>query len=85
MKLTKAAMRTRHVRFGQMTVMDTPPPVQTHDREAKPRMYATDRYSRTNNGVPVPQQLRERIEAAMGVTPKAGAIVPFLGSSWGFL
>jgi len=94
MKLSKAAIRTRHVQTAHLTIM----PAVTYVEEATssssaPRTYSTDRHTRTNNGISIPQQLRDRIEASM---PKPSAegikMVPmsdisssFLSANWGFL
>jgi hypothetical protein len=91
MKYSKAAMTAHHVQFGQMAMMQ--PTQFASDRAygcpAEPaRTYSTERYVPTsrNNGIPIPQQLRKRIEASMQRSdPVPGPVETpptFLG--WGF-
>jgi len=66
MKFSKSAMRARHVQVAHMTVLS-----DRHIRDEPPatpaRRYSTEWYDSapTNNGIAIPQQLRDRIDAAM--------------------
>ncbi|MCS4089243.1 hypothetical protein [Rhizobium sp. BK176] len=93
MKYSKAAMTAHHVQFGQMAMMQ--PSQHAGERAAErpsgpARTYSTERYAprAINNGVPIPQQLRDRIEASMKKPDPApepvsvGTPTTFLG--WGF-
>ncbi len=94
MKLSKAAIRTRHVQTAHRTIM----PAVTYVEEvtsssSAPRTYSTDRHTRTNNGISIPQQLRDRIEASMPrpsveeskTVPMSDMSPSFLSANWGFL
>lgn len=67
MKFSKAAMRTRHVQLAHMTMMQPAPTIADDWQSAPPRTYSTERYAPTksSNGITVPQQLRDRIEATI--------------------
>jgi hypothetical protein len=89
MKHSKSAMTAHHVQYGHMTMVTAAPARETeHGPVGRPRSYATDRFDRKPNGVPVPQQLRERIEASVRTNPNPEPNPPemqtFL-SKWGFL
>lgn len=91
MKYSKAAMTAHHVQFGQMAMMQPTPiePDRSANRPAGPaRTYSTERYAPTksNNGVPIPQQLRDRIESSINrpdpMPEQVDGPPTFLG--WGF-
>lgn len=67
MKFSKAAMRTRHVKLAHMTMMEAAPNIADDRQSAPARTYSTERYAPTksNNGISIPRQLRDRIEASM--------------------
>lgn len=91
MKYSKSAMRAHHVQLGHMSMMQ---PTRYGDPvdEApapRPRIYSTERYAPpSTNGISVPRQLRDRIEAAM-VAPSNENVETtspsLLSSRWGFL
>lgn len=94
MKYSKAALKTRHVQLGHLTMMQ---PTAYSDENAapaeRPRVYSTDRHTPSNNGIVIPHQLRVRIEVSMP-TPKSETgstptIKPtthvFMRNPWGFL
>jgi hypothetical protein len=87
MKHSKSAMTAHHVQYGHMAMV-TPPPERGTPPEpvGRPRSYATDRFDRTPNGISVPEQLRQRIEASVRTNPEPNHPEPqaFL-SNWGFL
>jgi hypothetical protein len=86
MKFSKSAIRARQLSVAHMTEMQ-PVAVREDDRPTH-RPYSTERYSSsTNNGIVVPQQLRDQIEAAMAeqrrsMEPEEPAKPAF--SQWGF-
>lgn len=71
MKFSKSAMRAHHLHFAHMTMMQPTSAAVEEPPEAKPRMYSTEKYqiTKTNNGIQVPQHVRDRIEATMA-TPE---------------
>lgn len=92
MKLSSAAIRTRHVQLGHMTMMR---PTQFAEEPPKayerPRTYSTERYARapSNNGIHIPQHVKERIEASAPKQEEINhpTVIPetFLSGKWGFL
>jgi hypothetical protein len=84
MKLSKSAMRVRHVRVGHLTLQ---PASATIDERppGRPRTFSTDRSGNVTNGVVIPEKLRKLIGT---VTPKKDpepdvALRPSF-SGWGF-
>ena len=69
MRFSKAAMKTRHIHFGHMTAMESTPDPRIEKDSPPSRTYSTERFSTMNNGVPIPKQLKERIEA-LGEKPQ---------------
>jgi hypothetical protein len=77
-------MRTRHVQIAHMTVL---PPRQEADADspsAPPRTYSTERYVKVNNGIAIPQQLRDRMDAMRIKTEEACQPLTFLPGGRGF-
>lgn len=66
MKFSRSALKTRHVQLAHMTMMKPTQFSEDTVPSAPPRIYSTEDYAskRTNNGVNVPQELRNRIEAS---------------------
>lgn len=94
MKYSKAALKARHVQLGHMTMMQpTAYAEEKSEYHVRPRVYSTDRQQSTNNGIVIPHQLRDRIEASMPpVTPETkqarGVSTTnqvFMTNPWGFL
>jgi hypothetical protein len=85
MKLSKAAMRTRHVKLAHLTMTPVANVDETPKQSERPRIYSTERYSgsASNNGIPIPQKLRDQIEATM-LKPEAENELPAFIGGWGF-
>jgi hypothetical protein len=87
MKFSKAAMKSRHVKLAHMAVM---PPTETiaDERTTGPaRTYSTERYApiKSNNGIPIPQELRDNIEASIETEElQEGYPMAFLSGGRGF-
>jgi hypothetical protein len=67
MKFSKAAMKTRHLKVAHLHQMGDNH-LQKAPEPAPARKYSTAWYdpnATTNNGIAIPQQLRDQIEAAM--------------------
>lgn len=85
MKFTKAALRNRHVQLGHLTVMQPTQLTEVGQPPGKPRTYSTERFTRENNGISIPHQLRERIEASVPKREPEVRPRPFISGGWGFL
>nr|WP_250807365.1 hypothetical protein [Neorhizobium tomejilense] len=83
-------MKAHHLLNAHTTKM---PPMELltegSDVIVRPRVYSTDRFAPSNNGIAIPLQLRERIAAAMEPQEEPESVEdtspPFLSMSWGFL
>ncbi|MCV9964862.1 hypothetical protein OIU34_23500 [Pararhizobium sp. BT-229] len=86
MKFSKAAMRTRHVQLGHMTMMQPAPNTADERQSAPARTYSTERYAPTksHNGIAIPQQFRDRIEASMSKVEEEEPPLTFLSGGRGF-
>lgn len=89
MKYSKSAMRKNHVELGHMTMMKPTAFAEPEVATAPARVYSTERYSPvpTNNGLTLPQALRDRIERSFERPEEDGqtSISAFLSTGWGFL
>lgn len=81
MKLSSAAIRNRNIQYGQPTPPPAPPVAEVREKISL-RSFSTDRNVRANNGINIPNELRERIAAQM---TKEAISPPAAFSPWGFL
>lgn len=85
MKFSKSALRTRHVRLAHRTMIPLAEVATDEDREPSPsRTYSTERFAKANNGIVIPQQLRERIEASVVKADEDRLPLTFLSGGRGF-
>jgi hypothetical protein len=87
MKLTKAAIKNRQVLVAHMTMTPEYHIKESQKSAEQARIYSTERYGGKpiNNGIPIPQILRDQIEATMKQPePEPEPERPTFVGGWGF-